>query len=53
VYCSHSPDTPTLCLVNGQFVGGVACGLTAEGQVILISESIGPCDLTANKIKKP
>jgi len=33
VYCSQSPDTPTLCLMDGQFVGGVACGTAIEGPV--------------------
>ena len=34
-FCSSAPDTPATCYVNGAFVGGRACGLTAESQVML------------------
>ena len=47
VACGSVPATPDYCSVtlpNGQFVGGIECGYTAEGQVCT-----GTCQLLTER----
>lgn len=42
--CSSAGATPTLCLRNGEYVGGRACGLTTESQTAFFLQNPGgPC----------